>query len=292
VPAALTGLVGIKPTNGVVARETFPAWIDLSTDGPMATTVADLALLLEVIAGPAVGDPIAQQAWCLGEWRRPSRVYAARRIAGDHPLDPAVETMFDRALAAIESDLRQPVERVDPGRIFPSGVEPLAWFPVGGPEHAHAIGRDTIETRGHLMDPGLRRWLLEGFEVSMADHQAGRALRHRYSGELEAFLAGDAVLVTPMLAVPGWSPEGVLPGASEPGLPLWVFNTEHMNLTGHPAMALPAGQFADGPAAGLPFGIQVIGPRFREALLFGFAAAWEEAHPWPLVAPGYRVFGT
>src|SRR3989304_5530740 len=49
-PAALCGLAGIKPTNGVVGREPIPDWIDLSTDGPLATTVADLALLLELEA--------------------------------------------------------------------------------------------------------------------------------------------------------------------------------------------------------------------------------------------------
>jgi len=292
IPASLTGLIGIKPTNGVIARETFPSWIDLSTDGPMATTVADLALLLELEAGPDVGDPIAQQLWRLGPWQRPARVYAARRLAGDHPLDPVVETMYARALTAIEADLGLPVELVEHAQIFPSGVDPLAWFPVGGPEHAHAIGRETIERHGDQMDPGLRRWLEAGLDVSMTDHQAGRRLRHRYTAELEAFLAGDAVLVTPTLAVPGWSPDGVPAGAVEPGLPLWAFNTEHLNLTGHPAMALPAGRFEDGAATGLPFGIQVIGPRFREGLLFGFAAAWEEARPWPLVADGYRVFGS
>ncbi|HXG40548.1 MAG TPA: amidase, partial [Candidatus Limnocylindrales bacterium] len=60
IPAALCGLAGIKPTNGVVGRDPIPDWIDLSTDGPLAQTVADLRLLLETIRGPVAGDPTAQ----------------------------------------------------------------------------------------------------------------------------------------------------------------------------------------------------------------------------------------
>ena len=292
IPASLTGLVGLKPSNGLIPRETFPAWLDLSTDGPLATTISDVARLLDIEAGPAPGDPIAQQSWKAGSWRRPGRVFATRRIAWDHPLEPAVDTLFEAAIAAVEADLRLPVTWVTSRDIFPSGIDPLGWFPVGGPEHAHALGRETIERDGERMDPGFRAWLEAGLRVSMEAHQAARRARHRAAADLEAFLGGDAVLVTPTLAVPGWTPEGALPGAAEPGLPLWVFNTEYLNLTGHPGLVLPAGRFTEGPGAGLPFGIQVVGPRFREGLLFGFGAAWEEARPWPLVADGYHVFGT
>ena len=97
----------------------------------------------------------------------------------------------------------------------------------------------------------------------------------------------DAVLVSPPLTVPGWSPKGVLPGRKRPGLPGWVFNTELINLTGHPAIVLPAGRHENG----VPFGIQIVGPRFAEGLLFGFAEAWERARPWSLTAPGYQPFG-
>ena len=60
-----------------------------------------------------------------------------------------------------------------------------------------------------------------------------------------------------------------------------------MNLTGHPAITLPAGLLANG----LPFGLQVIGPRFGDSMLLDLAERWETARPWSLVAPGYRPFG-
>ena len=62
IPAAFCGLVGIKPTNGVIGRRPIPDWIDFSTDGPFATTVADLRLLLSIESGPVPGDPTALPA--------------------------------------------------------------------------------------------------------------------------------------------------------------------------------------------------------------------------------------
>src|ERR1019366_759109 len=57
IPASLCGLVGLKPTNGMVGRWPAPDWIDYSTDGPLATSSDDLRLLYEVMAGPVAGDP-------------------------------------------------------------------------------------------------------------------------------------------------------------------------------------------------------------------------------------------
>jgi Asp-tRNA(Asn)/Glu-tRNA(Gln) amidotransferase A subunit family amidase len=59
IPAAFCGLVGIKPSNGVIGRRPIPDWIDFSTDGPFASTVADLRLLLSLERGPVAGDPTA-----------------------------------------------------------------------------------------------------------------------------------------------------------------------------------------------------------------------------------------
>jgi amidase/aspartyl-tRNA(Asn)/glutamyl-tRNA(Gln) amidotransferase subunit A len=83
-------------------------------------------------------------------------------------------------------------------------------------------------------------------------------------------------------AIPAAGPDGE-PRAT--GSELYV--TQVQNLTGHPAISLPAGVHA----SGVPFGLQLTGPRFAEDLLLTVAAAWEAANPWPAVVPGYEPFG-
>jgi len=59
-------------------------------------------------------------------------------------------------------------------------------------------------------------------------------------------------------------------------------------MTGHPALSLPAGRLPNGP----PFGLQVTGPRFGDQMLLALADSWKEARPWPPVADGYEPFDT
>jgi amidase/aspartyl-tRNA(Asn)/glutamyl-tRNA(Gln) amidotransferase subunit A len=69
-------------------------------------------------------------------------------------------------------------------------------------------------------------------------------------------------------------------------LPPSAYSTAVQNVTGHPAITLPAGRSANG----IPFGLQVTAPRFADVALLDIAERWEAAHPWPPVAPGYEPF--
>ena len=87
IPAAFCGLAGLKPTNGVIGREPIPDWIDLSTFGPFATSIADVRLLLSMEAGPVPGDPSALPVPAPdAELVCPRRVLAVPRFEGTHPL--------------------------------------------------------------------------------------------------------------------------------------------------------------------------------------------------------------
>lgn len=286
IPAAACGLVGFKPTSGLIGRDPILASIELNNHGPMTWTVADAATLLGILAGPAAGDPGALPPWRPKTRGLPRRVIAASRMAPGLPLPAEVERAFASALQSVEGDLGLPVALLDSAAIFPSGYDSADWFRLVGVEQAWALGRDLIERRAPELDPVFAGLMMRALEVRIADYMAARQARLRHTRELDSLLDASTVLLSPTVTVEGWSVDGRLPGAEGPGLPSAVFNTEPANLTGHPAISLPAGRHA----SGIPFGMQVIGPRFGEDLLLAFARAWEAVRPWPPVADGYSTF--
>jgi Asp-tRNA(Asn)/Glu-tRNA(Gln) amidotransferase A subunit family amidase len=89
------------------------------------------------------------------------------------------------------------------------------------------------------------------------------------------------------VAAAGFLADGRLTPEEEPGmLASSVYNTEVANMTGLPAISLPAGICANG----VPFGLQVMAPRYHDGWLLDLAEVWERERPWPLVAPGYDSF--
>jgi Asp-tRNA(Asn)/Glu-tRNA(Gln) amidotransferase A subunit family amidase len=286
IPAALCGLVGLKPTAGLIGRDPALASLELNNHGPLTATVADARLLLELLRGPAIGDPGSLPVWSPAQRPLPSRILVVDRLADGPALSDAVAGTFAAAVEALSRAVGASIERVAPSTVFPGGYDAHDWFRIVGFEQAHALGRETIERERDRFDPVFHRSMVAALEVTADEHAAARRRRLRYVAELDRLLGDESILATPTLTVEGWSAEGVLAGRHEPGLPGTVYNTEPPNLTGHPAISLPAGMLPNG----LPFGLQLLGPRFGDWLLLDVAAVWEATRPWPLVAPGYRPF--
>jgi Asp-tRNA(Asn)/Glu-tRNA(Gln) amidotransferase A subunit family amidase len=293
IPAALCGLVGMKPTNGVIARQPIPDWLDYSTDGLLATTVADLRLLLAVQSGPAAGDPTALPfpAPALFAPRagpaRPGRLFAAPRFAPWGPLPDAVQSAFDDAVAVFADLVDLPVEMLDPEKIFATGNPDTDWFVVATAEHVCSLGRGMVKRSLGRLHPGARWFLEEGLRVTLDDYLDARRRRFGYVRELDEMLGEDGVVLSPTIAAEGWLADGRMSASDQAGpLPGDVYNTSLQNTTGHPALSLPAGRLPNR----LPFGLQVTGPRFGDDLLLDLANSWEEAMPWPRVADGYEPF--
>ena len=104
---------------------------------------------------------------------------------------------------------------------------------------------------------------------------------------IDRLLGADTVLLTPTHNAQSWLAAGPWPmsvnGVETPGV---AVNTNDFNVTGHPAVSVPIGR----DDAGVPFGMQVVAPRWRDGLALGVAAALEQARPWPLIADGYQPF--
>ncbi|MFN8233753.1 MAG: amidase [Actinomycetota bacterium] len=284
IPAAFCGLVGLKPTNGLIARGPLPSWIDLSTSGPLATSTADARLLFDVLRGPAPGDPTALPAWSARPRAVPRRLLAAPRFVDHGPLPADVDALFEAALTRLSDALGLPVEpleaapfdpRSDEDWLLQCAVEELAW-----------LGRERVEREAERLTRVATAILRIASAATLDDYVAARRRRFAYARALDDLLAGDAVIATPTMCVGSIAADGRMPGAAHPGTGSEIYNTQIQNLTGHPAISLPVGSSSDG----IPFGLQLTGPRFADDLLLAAAERWEAAEPWPRVAPGYEPF--
>ena len=290
IPAAFCGLAGLKPTYGLIPRRPLPDWLDLSVEGPLGTTVADVRVQLAVTAGWAPGDPEALP----GSGVLPAPVVGPpRRLLVGHRTSPA-GPLPDEVADALESAVRA-LAAVFPGadvvHLPPDGagldLDPGDdWVVLAAADHVAALGRSFVEANLDAMSPGARAFLGFGLRVGIDDYVGARRRRFDRAAALDRLLAGGAVLVTPTVAAGSIPAEGWRDARGRPtAIPPEVYTTELQNLTGHPAISLPAGTI--GP---VPFGVQLTGPRFADGWLLDLADRWEAARPWPLHAPGYAPF--
>jgi Asp-tRNA(Asn)/Glu-tRNA(Gln) amidotransferase A subunit family amidase len=285
-PAAFCGLVGLKPTAGLIGRRPIPSWLETSTQGPMATTVADARLLLEVMRGPAEGDPSAAPSWSY-RGGMPSRVIATPRSRDFGPLPPEVDAPFREALASIERDLGLPVEEVTPAELFPGdGDSSQDWYVTVTVEELHWLGREWVIANLDRFGAAFRGEMENALGYTVEDYLAARLRRFGYVLGLDRLLGDDAVLACPTNGEQAWLADGTVPRSGQVAGGEG-YNTGEFNLSGHPALSVPAGTSANG----IPFGLEIVGPRWRDDLVLEFASAWERAHPWPASAPGYEPFG-
>jgi amidase/aspartyl-tRNA(Asn)/glutamyl-tRNA(Gln) amidotransferase subunit A len=290
-PAVFCGLVGLKPTAGAIGRRPIPSWLEVSTHGPMAHTIADARLLFELMRGPVAGDPTAAPVWGDRPDELPTRVLAVERTWDFGPLPANVREPFRAALDAIDRDLGIPVEEIAPADLWPTaranGGEPGAdWFTMVIAEELAWLGRSFVEEHLEEFSEAFRFEMEDALATSLDGYLATRLRRFEYTLDLDVLLGDDAVLVCPAHGYAGWLADGTLPGTGKlPGGE--AYNTGEFNLSGHPSLAVPAGM----TDVGVPFGVLVNGPRWRDDLVLAFGAAWERVHPWPAVAPGFEPFG-
>jgi amidase len=270
VPAACCGLVGVKPGLGPVpAGLGNGSWFDMAENGPLATTVADAAVLLSVMAAqPELADLAAP-----GKLR--IAVSTRNPLAGA-PVDKSWAGAV-RDTAGLLRGAGHNVEQADPPygqRIGASAI--VRW--VAGTELDARLLADRA-----LMERRIRRHAAAGRLALRAGlpKPNGRELwRHKAEG----FFARHDVLATPMLAQ---SPIRALAWSRRGWLANVLANARYApfaapwNLAGWPAVAVPAGVGADG----MPRSVQLVARPGGEGLLLSVAAQLEELRPWPRTAP-------
>jgi amidase/aspartyl-tRNA(Asn)/glutamyl-tRNA(Gln) amidotransferase subunit A len=161
IPAALCGLVGLKPTAGLIGRDQILATMDLNNHGPLASTVADTRLLLRTLGGPAPGDPGALPLW---QTAGPTltQILATARLVPGPPLSSALSDTYEETLEVLSRATSLPVNRVDLEAVFPLGYESEDWFRIVAAEQAHLIGREVLIREANRLDPVFREYMEAG----------------------------------------------------------------------------------------------------------------------------------
>jgi Asp-tRNA(Asn)/Glu-tRNA(Gln) amidotransferase A subunit family amidase len=280
-PASFCGLVGHKPTAGVIGRNYLPRWIEFSTQGATASTVADVVLQMQIMQGPAVGDFLSLPESLDLRPVMPAKVYATRSFRSD--VDEEIEVNFRRTVEALEKS-GVPVEWVESPT---DEAAVLTWFIISCTELTQSLApeRDRFDELSTYVQDQVR----VASRFTLDDYLAASRQRAAVSARFEKLLGNDAVLLSPTVNVRSFGPEGPLPTSAGKATdnPSVAYNTTDANLTGLPATSVPMGLDRNG----VPTGLQISGGRFRDSLCLGLAAHIEKIQPWPLVAPGYEPFG-
>ncbi len=284
MPAAFCGVFGFKPSFGRVPYWPVPNNDLISHIGPITRTVADAALMMEVMAGPDDRDQTSLEA--------PPEPYLARleadmkgkRIAWSPDLgylrvDPEIRAICEKAVAAFE----------ETGAI----VEPLesAPWPDPWPMERCFYASNYAGNVGHLldqwaerMDPGLVALTREGLAYSAADWVRARQQRAELYDRVRALFERFDLLLTPTLSVAAFPAGRILPehwGEHPWEWHRWAGFSYPFNLTWVPAATCPCGFTAEG----LPVGLQIVGGRHRGLLVRQAARAFERARPWAHAKP-------
>ena len=292
IPAAFCGLVGLKPSNGVIGRWPTQDWIDFSTEGPFATTVSDLRLLMSVISGATPGDPTGQVGLSPTEYlnfhnQAPTKIYAATRTSDFGALPAELEQVFRGAVAEISGQLNLQVNWIEPGSLFGTADPDLDWFTTATAEHLVSLGRDWVVENFDLLHPASQEFFTQGMNADLDEYIEARRRRFDYVRVMDELLTRNAILLTPTVAEIGWFADGRLSPDSPAALsPPESYSTALQNITGHPAISLPLPVMS----SGLPGALQITAARYREDLLLDLAQNWERTNPWQLNATGYDAF--
>ena len=284
IPASLCGLVGLKPTNGVIGRWPAPDWIDYSTDGILVTSADDLALLARVLLGPVAGDPTAAPQLPESPGA-PTVLIAARCTSPFGPLEADVERQLRRAVEALGDLFGVVPTWMDPSEFFLDGDPDLDWFVTTSAEHVASLGREWVESHWDIFHVATQEFLERGLATTLDDYLAARRRRYLYVRRLDELLGETGLLLTPSVAASGWPADGSTPSGEVHGLSPETLSTAVQNITGHPALSVPFGTLENA----LPFGIQLTAPRYQDRWLIELAARIESVLPWPRCAPGFAT---
>jgi aspartyl-tRNA(Asn)/glutamyl-tRNA(Gln) amidotransferase subunit A len=273
-PAALCGCVGLKPTYGrVSSRGVIPLSPSLDHVGPLTASAVDAAIVLQAIAGYDAGDitstniPISDYVSTVNEGAKSLRIGVPRAYFFDD-LDAEVASAIEHALRGIETlvaEVKEVQLDVPTDRALQAA-------------ESYAYHADSVTKNPELYQAETVRRIRTGEKITATEYiERRRELEQARRSIARAFADVD-VLVTPTTPIPAPAIADLKanPDALRPAELKLLRNTRPFNVWGLPAISLPCG-FTQ---SGLPIGLQIAGPHWREDLVLRLAHAYEQATTW------------
>jgi amidase len=267
IPASCCGVVGLKPTRGVVSGGPVfgEGWAGLSTDGVLGRTVADVDAALAAVAGHLAGDPYWADPDPEG---RPVPLRAGFTTDTAAGVDPEVAETVRRvaeAVAALGHRIEEGGPDTGPFR------EPMTVVVAGGMASLPL-------PPGADLDPLNTLSIAAGNSLTAAEYVRAVGSIRETSRRVVAFWDEHDILLTPTLTrpAPRIGTLGATPETAHEEYLDWLSFTYPYNCTGQPAISLPLGMSSNG----LPIGVQLVGPPRGERTILTLAAQLEAALPW------------
>jgi aspartyl-tRNA(Asn)/glutamyl-tRNA(Gln) amidotransferase subunit A len=284
IPASFSGIFGFKGSFGRVPHQPgFPGWETLSHTGPLTRTVADAALMMDVIAGPDDIDRYSLPSIANTYSGSLRGGLKGTRIAwspdlGYATVEPEVLKMTAEAVRVFQKagcKVKEHNPKLDcPEREFSTIVFC---------EYHAALGDQLEQWRGN-MDPPLVTLIEMGKKFSAKDYVRAAFRRQEFHVKAQKIFREYDFLLTPTTAVPAFKAGKMAPEvvAGKRLSPIgWMPFTYPFNLTGQPAASVPCGFTRDG----LPVGLQIVGRRHDDIGVLRMAAAFERLRPWTDAKP-------
>ena len=280
IPAAYTGLFGLKPTQGRIpwGPEDSIRMTHCVVSGPLTRTVRDAALWLDVTVGPHFADPFSLPHPGLSyqeviERPPPSLRIGVTPTLGYARCERQVLREFEEALGAL-GDCGHRIEHTD------FGIEDIVvdWALFMAAEDYGFIKPHLHDES--LLDPGYAPGLQIARKLTAGDLGDIQRRRKHLVAKLETYFSEFDLLATPTVTTVAFPAAGPIPTMID-GEPVrtpggGIAFTYPFNFSGNPAVSLRAGMSDDG----LPVGLQLVAPRLREDLLLQVSRQYEVARPW------------
>jgi len=282
-PASHTGLIGLKPSRGRVPRaDGFPAiLLDFETVGPIARSVDDLKLVMDIIAPSDPSDPVSapfRDRPLRAEVTRSCRILFVPQF-GDAPVDPEISAAVTRAADRL-FEIGHHVE-TGPAPFDLSSVD-QAWPVIsqGGLAWLSSICSSFAQEASKPMQELARA----GNTLSAADYVGALGAIKRVESQLSLAFEIYDLIMTPSAAALPWKADQAFPGeiaGQAVGPRGHAVFTAFVNLAGAAGINLPCGQ----SKSGLPIGLQLVSRVGGDGLLMGIASQCEAASLWPITPP-------